>query len=147
MVSTEVWAWLDDVLDPELPAVSITDLGIVRDVRCDGDVVDVSLTPTYSGCPATAAIQAEVERTLREHGVAEPRVRFQLAPPWTTEWITDRGRRRLHEHGIAPPSVEARCPRCDSTSARELSHFGATPCKALYRCNACDEPFEYVKPF
>lgn len=142
-----IGAWLDDVRDPEMPALSITDLGIVREVRFDGDCVVVALTPTYSGCPATQVIKDDVARTLREHGVDNVRVDVRLAPAWSTAWMTDRGRERLRAYGIAPPSDEARCPRCNATSARELSHFGATPCKALYRCNACDEPFEYVKPF
>ncbi len=138
---------LDDVPDPEMPFVSITDLGIVRDVRLDGDTVVVALTPTYSGCPATQVIQGDVVRTLREHGAKDVRVGVRIAPPWSTDWITERGHERLRAAGIAPPAPHARCPRCGSGSVRELSRFGATPCKALYRCNACDEPFEYVKPF
>ncbi|HTX57183.1 MAG TPA: 1,2-phenylacetyl-CoA epoxidase subunit PaaD [Candidatus Acidoferrales bacterium] len=151
----QAWQWLDDVLDPELPAISITDLGIVRDVRMeeDGELV-VALTPTYSGCPATAAIEADVERTLRDHGVARLRIERRLAPAWTTDWMTPRGRARLAEAGIVPPRrtladgpvVMTPCPRCGSNDTAELSHFGSTPCKALYRCNACREPFDYVKP-
>jgi ring-1,2-phenylacetyl-CoA epoxidase subunit PaaD len=138
---------LDGVMDPEIPVVSITDLGIVRDVRLDGDTVDVALTPTYSGCPATRAIQEDVVRALHEHGEDRVRVSVQLAPPWSTTWMTQRGRQRLREAGIAPPEERAYCPRCGSGSTRQLSQFGSTPCKALFRCDACDEPFEYVKPF
>jgi ring-1,2-phenylacetyl-CoA epoxidase subunit PaaD len=150
------WAWLDEVPDPELPSVSITDLGIVRDVRWDSDELVVALTPTYSGCPATAVIEADVARALHEHGVERVRIEQRLAPPWTTDWITPRGRERLKEHGIAPPgpsiadgplvSAIVRCPLCGSAKTSEISRFGSTPCKALYRCDACREPFDYVKP-
>lgn len=140
--------WLDDVRDPEIPVVSITDLGILRDVRHATDgVLEVILTPTYSGCPATKTIREDVERALREHGIENGRVVMQLSPAWTTEWISERGRERLRAFGIAPPEEAARCPRCGSVSARELAHFGSTPCKALYRCNECDEPFDYFKRF
>jgi len=153
---TQLWQWLDEVPDPELPSVSITDLGIVRDVRREGDEVIVALTPTYSGCPATAVIEADVMRALHEHGVERVRIERRLAPAWTTDWITPRGRARLHEHGIVPPGSNlaggpivtaiVRCPRCSSSNTSEISRFGSTPCKALYRCEACREPFDYVKP-
>jgi ring-1,2-phenylacetyl-CoA epoxidase subunit PaaD len=102
-VVTEAWQWLDEVPDPELPSVTITDLGIVREIREDGDGLVVALTPTYSGCPATAVIEADVTRALHEHGIERVRIERRLAPAWTTDWITARGRERLHEHGIAPP--------------------------------------------
>jgi ring-1,2-phenylacetyl-CoA epoxidase subunit PaaD len=152
----QAWEWLDAVPDPELPSVTITDLGIVRDIREDGDSLVVALTPTYSGCPATAVIEEDVTRALHEHGVKHVRIEHRLAPAWTTDWITPRGRERLHEHGIVPPGADigagvvvsaiVRCPRCNSNNTSELSHFGSTPCKALYRCDACREPFDYVKP-
>lgn len=153
--------WLDDVLDPELPVLSIADLGVLRDVRIGADAsVTVALTPTYSGCPALAAMARDVTQTLQAHGVAEVRIETQLAPAWTTDWISARGRARLREFGIEPPARDAdaglaygpvvgeivRCPRCRSGSTRELSHFGSTACKALYRCERCGEPFDYVKP-
>jgi ring-1,2-phenylacetyl-CoA epoxidase subunit PaaD len=150
------WEWLDAVPDPELPSVTITDLGIVRDIREDGEGLVVALTPTYSGCPATAVIEEDVTRALHEHGVTNVRIERRLAPAWTTDWITSRGRARLHEHGITPPAADigegpivtaiVRCPHCNSGNTTELSHFGSTPCKALYRCEACREPFDYVKP-
>jgi ring-1,2-phenylacetyl-CoA epoxidase subunit PaaD len=153
---TQEWKWLDEVPDPELPSVSITDLGIVRDVRWEGDDLVVALTPTYSGCPATAVIEADVTRALHDRGVQNVRIERRLAPAWTTDWITPRGRARLSEHGIAPPQATladgpiataiVRCPQCDSTHTTEISHFGSTPCKALYRCENCREPFDYVKP-
>ncbi|HEY5341903.1 MAG TPA: 1,2-phenylacetyl-CoA epoxidase subunit PaaD [Candidatus Aquilonibacter sp.] len=156
-LQARVLAWLDEVPDPELPSVSITDLGIVRDVRVDRDTVIVALTPTYAGCPATEAIAADVTRALHEHGVDDVRIEQRLAPAWTTQWITPRGRRRLSAEGIAPPhsgladgvvvlAQPVLCPRCGSSRTSELSRFGSTPCKALYRCDDCREPFDYVKP-
>lgn len=153
----EVRALLDGIRDPEIPAISITDLGIVRDVRYAGDAtLEVVLTPTYSGCPATKVIRDDVERVLRDHRIERFRVVTQLSPAWTTDWISERGRTHLRKFGIAPPSVSlangpvvlqqrARCPRCGSEQTSEISHFGSTPCKALYRCQACSEPFDYFK--
>ncbi len=156
MVSIQtVLRWLDEVADPEIPVLSITDLGIVRDVRYVGEALEVALTPTYSGCPATSVIRADVLRALREHGVENARVAVQLAPAWTTDWLSKRGRERLREFGIAPPHaalalgpvvLAVRCPRCSSDVTHEQSRFGSTPCKALYRCDACGEPFDYMKP-
>jgi ring-1,2-phenylacetyl-CoA epoxidase subunit PaaD len=166
VVTARAWEWLDAVPDPELPSVTITDLGIVRDIREDGDALVVALTPTYSGCPATAVIEEDVTRALHEHGVRNVRIERRLAPAWTTDWITPRGRERLHEHGIAPPAADIgaglvilsvaskasvveghiQCPLCGSSNTSEISHFGSTPCKALYRCETCREPFDYVKP-
>jgi ring-1,2-phenylacetyl-CoA epoxidase subunit PaaD len=155
----EVWAILDAVTDPEIPAIAITDLGIVRDVRWHGEELEVVLTPTYSGCPATRVIRNDVERTLRNHGFERLRITTQLSPAWTTDWITERGRERLRAFGITPPSnavgvtltvlgsCHPECPRCHSVRTTELSHFGSTPCKALYRCDVCGEPFDYFKPF
>lgn len=137
---------LDDVRDPEIPALSITDLGIVRDVHYAGETLEVVLTPTYSGCPATQVIRDDVESALRARGIEHLRVVTQLSPAWTTDWISERGRARLHEAGIAPPDAAVLCPRCGSPYTREMARFGSTPCKALYRCDACREPFEHVKP-
>lgn len=155
----QAWEWLDAVPDPELPSVTITDLGIVRDIREEPDGLVVALTPTYSGCPATAAIEEDVTRALHEHGVKNVRIERRLAPAWTTDWITPRGRERLKAHGIAPPAfdigsgvvilspeVQIQCPHCGSGNTSEISRFGSTPCKALYRCETCREPFDYVKP-
>jgi ring-1,2-phenylacetyl-CoA epoxidase subunit PaaD len=154
----EVRALLDQIRDPEIPAISITDLGIVRDVRYarDDGTLEVVLTPTYSGCPATQAIRDDVERTLRERAIDDFRIVTQLSPAWTTDWISERGRARLRDFGIAPPAEsladgpivlapKVRCPRCGSDASRETSRFGSTPCKALYRCEACGEPFDYFK--
>ena len=148
------------VEDPELPMLTIADLGILRSVDESGEQVTVQITPTYSGCPAMGAIRADLVRRLNEAGYSEVDVRTVLHPAWTTDWITHEGRRKLAEHGIAPPRhpaprhrqtltvgrrEPARCPRCGSRDTVEVSRFGATACKALYRCIACDEPFECVK--
>ena len=145
------------VPDPEIPVVTIEDLGILRDVSVAGDGrVEVTLTPTYSGCPATEAIRADVERALAEHGFDNASVRMVLAPAWTTDWISEEGRRKLAAFGIAPPArcqpagvttVElVRCPQCGSADTRLLSRFGSTACKALRVCNRCREPFDHFKP-
>lgn len=144
---TEVRDWLDQVPDPEIPVISLVDLGVIRDVTCDGDAVEVTVTPTYSGCPATAVINLEIERALRAKGVETVTLKRQLAPPWTTDWLSDKGRAALETYGIAPPAAKGpdRCPRCHSTDLRRISQFGSTPCKAQWRCDACLEPFDYFK--
>ena len=152
----------DQVPDPELPMLTLADLGVLRDVALteDGTVV-ASLTPTYSGCPAMAEMRADVAARLRDAGYARVEIRTVLDPPWTSDWITPAGRRKLTEHGIAPPCPAPRggpvalvlsptrhavtCPRCGSGDTEETSRFAATSCKALWRCRACREPFEYVK--
>ena len=140
-----ILAVLDHVMDPEIPVVSITDLGIVRGVATDPPRVLV--TPTYSGCPATVAIEQAVRHALDEAGFDDVGIQRVLFPPWTTEWITDRGRERLKDYGIAPPdpAAAATCPRCGSDDTQEVSRFGSTPCKAQWRCNACHEPFDRFK--
>jgi ring-1,2-phenylacetyl-CoA epoxidase subunit PaaD len=141
------------VLDPEIPALTIDDLGILREVRLgDGGRVEVELTPTYSGCPATEMIRRDVESALREHGVENASVRVVLSPAWTTDMMSDEGRRKLRAYGIAPPAhtgmrpMAVCCPQCGSAHTSELSHFGSTPCKALRRCGDCREPFDHFKP-
>ena len=152
----QILEWLADVPDPEIPVLSITDLGIVRDVECDAGVV-VSLSPTYSGCPATEVIEASVVAALEDRGIADVTVRRVLSPPWTTDWISDTGREKLKTYGIAPPEKgggkralldgqrRVACPRCDSEKTELISEFGSTACKASYRCRDCLEPFEYFK--
>ena len=150
------------VPDPELPMLTLADLGVLRgvEVGADGTVV-ASLTPTYSGCPAMAEMRADVAARLRDAGYERVEIRTVLDPPWTSDWITESGRRKLAEHGIAPPGPAPRggpvplvlsptraavpCPRCGSADTEETSRFAATSCKALWRCRACREPFEYVK--
>ncbi len=157
------WAVLATVLDPEVPALSLCDLGIVRDVRDDGAGLTVVLTPTYSGCPATEVIRQSVLDALTEAGLGPVAIALQRAPAWTTDWISEDGRRKLRAYGIAPPgpvdagqgvpvrligrrSEAIACPRCNSLLTERLSAFGSTACKSLYRCLACREPFEHFKP-
>ncbi len=160
LTAEQAWDVLARVADPEIPVISVTELGIVREVRVDGDAVAVVVTPTYSGCPATEVIEQSIVGALREAGAAAVRVHTQLTPPWTTDWITPAAQEKLRRYGIAPPgmiagqgdpqqvSFAARvdCPLCGSGNTERLSAFGATACKALYRCRDCREPFEYFKP-
>ena len=140
-----VMAVLETVPDPEIPVLSIMDLGIVRGLAMDPPRVLIS--PTYTGCPATMAIETSVREALDAAGFRQVHIERVLFPPWTTEWITPRGRERLQAYGIAPPSTAAtaECPQCGSSDTTEISRFGATPCKAQWRCNACLEPFERFK--
>nr|WP_240477407.1 1,2-phenylacetyl-CoA epoxidase subunit PaaD [Jiangella muralis] len=142
------------VADPELPVVTIEQLGILRAVRVDdAGAVTVDITPTYSGCPAMDAIRADIVAALAGEGVGDVEVRTVLAPAWTTDWITPDGRAALERHGIAPPhpagtvalTLSVRCPQCGSPDTRELARFGSTACKALWVCRACQEPFDHVK--
>ena len=149
------------VPDPEIPVLTLHDLGILREVQITANgVVDVTLTPTYTGCPATAVIAADVETALRAAGVEQLVVRTVLSPAWTTDWMSEDGKSKLREYGIAPPgacrppssgprpiglSLSARCPRCGSARTREISRFGSTPCKSLWSCLACAEPFDSFK--
>jgi ring-1,2-phenylacetyl-CoA epoxidase subunit PaaD len=140
-----IMAVLDKVPDPEIPALAITDLGIVRAILDDPPRVRIS--PTYTGCPATTAIEKDIRAALDAAGFTQVHVERVLFPPWTTDWITERGRQRLHDYGIAPPSASAtaQCPRCGSEDTVEISRFGSTPCKAQWKCNACLEPFDRFK--
>lgn len=177
-----VWQWLDAVPDPEIPVISVVELGIVRDVTWHGERLIVTITPTYSGCPATEAIRDAIEQVLLTHGLATAEVRTQLAPAWTTDWLGDAAREKLRVYGIAPPGrrdsrspppgrrdarsapsapawgrgrvIDIRslpeepapaCPHCGSAHTRQVSRFGATPCKSAHVCEACLEPFERFK--
>lgn len=160
------WQVLDGVLDPEVPVVSVRDLGIVRDVQADadGEGLTIVVTPTYSGCPATEVIAESIVSALDAAGLGPTQVRMQRAPAWTSDWISAAGRRQLREYGIAPPgpadlsqgaplrfvrgasAAPLACPRCESLDTERLAAFGATACKALWRCRACGEPFEHFKP-
>ena len=145
------------VLDPELPVLTIEDLGVLRDVTIDEDAaVTVTITPTYSGCPALEVIERDVATAVRAAGFDRVVVRRVLSPAWTTDWLTDDGRRKLADYGIAPPArrtadrpvlvtLSVRCPQCSSADTSELSRFGSTACKALWRCNTCREPFDHMK--
>lgn len=149
------WAAAAAVPDPEVPCVTVADLGILREVTVDGDLALARVSPTYSGCPAVSAIELAIEAALRDAGF-EPRIERVLSPPWTTDWITAEGREKLRAYGIAPPvqgagkralfaDVSVRCPRCGSGQTEKISEFGSTACKAQYRCLACAEPFDYFK--
>jgi len=146
----EVWERLRSVKDPELPVVDIVELGLVRDVAVEQATIRVSLTPTYSGCPALTVIQREVEDVLADLGPVETRI--VQSPPWTTDWVSDEAKRKLEAYGIAPPPMRARasahvvrCPRCKSPASELQSEFGSTACKSLWRCRSCHEPFELLK--
>jgi ring-1,2-phenylacetyl-CoA epoxidase subunit PaaD len=164
--TAQVWDWLAEIPDPEIPAISLTDLGIIRDVAWQGDTLVVTVTPTYSGCPATGVINLDIETALRNHGIEKLELKRQLSPPWTTDWITEAGREKLRAYGIAPPvdgtaadgrlagrisrlagnsNLVIACPRCGSSATEKVSQFGSTPCKASYRCTDCLEPFDYFK--
>ena len=154
----QIWAWLDEVPDPEIPVISVVDLGIVRDVAWTEDGLKVTVTPTYSGCPATTVINLDIVSALTGHGVTGVRMVNRISPAWTTAWISDKGRRKLRAFGIAPPvegtavcgigalqTPEIACPRCGSTATHRVSQFGSTPCKASWVCDDCREPFDYFK--
>jgi len=136
------------VPDPEIPVISLTDLGIIRDVQWQDDTLEVTVTPTYSGCPATTIINLDIETALRGHGIEKLARKRQLSPAWTSDWMTDSGRAKLEGYGIAPPQPAGgpqHCPRCKSTHVEKISQFGSTPCKAQWRCTDCLEPFDYFK--
>lgn len=156
------WDVVAEVLDPEVPVLSVVDLGIVRDVREEGDTVIVDVTPTYSGCPAMRVIEDDIMTALRRAGATKVRINTVFQPAWTTDWISDDARERLRAYGIAPPTGRApvvseliplqrripviQCPRCGSSHTEQRSEFGSTACKAIWYCNGCTEPFEYLKP-
>lgn len=160
MARTDVWAVAAGVVDPEIPVLTIEDLGVLREARLDEDgVVRVSITPTYSGCPAMDAIKDDVIGALRGKGFPQVEVALVLAPAWTTDWMSEAGKAKLAQYGIAPPSglaavrgtgpvsvgLSVKCPQCSSLNTRQMSRFGSTSCKALYVCQDCREPFDYFK--
>lgn len=153
-----VWKWLGEIADPEVPVLSILDLGIVRNVTIiDDDSVLIKITPTYSGCPAMDLISMQIRMQLMSYGIKNVQVELILYPAWTTDWMTEEGKRKLKEYGIAPPYRKAEksldlfeedhvpCPKCNATHTEMISKFGATSCKAMYRCLDCLEPFEHFK--
>lgn len=165
----QLWAWLSQVADPEIPVISVVDLGIVRGWHWrDNAQLEVVITPTYSGCPAMQAIADDIRSALMQHGIQEVMIATQLSPAWTTDWMSESGKQKLQAYGIAPPAQRASeqatesiidisamlsrnaptiaCPQCGSSHTRLISQFGSTACKALYRCSDCLEPFDYFKP-
>lgn len=158
LVSQEqVYEYLSTVTDPEVPVLTILDLGIVRDVQINNDEVTIRITPTYSGCPAMDVIAMNIRMALMSRGVKKINIETQLSPAWTTDWMSEEGKRKLKEYGIAPPirksaadmnlfeEEKVPCPRCGSIDTQLSSQFGPTSCKALYKCNSCLEPFEHFK--
>jgi ring-1,2-phenylacetyl-CoA epoxidase subunit PaaD len=150
------WDTAAGVVDPEIPVLTIADLGVLRDVAISDGRVEVAITPTYSGCPAMNMITLEIELALEREGFRDPTVRTVLSPAWTTDWMSEEGRRKLREYGIAPPQpgssrralfgvAQVACPQCGSENTEVLSEFGSTSCKALWRCRNCREPFDYFK--
>src|SRR5687767_1527038 len=153
------WKLLDTIPDPEVPVLSVVDLGIIRNVEIINDSIVVTITPTYSGCPAMDVISMEIRMTLLENGYRNVVINTVLSPAWTTDWMSEQGKQKLKAYGIAPPTVRQQvchtdlfqqeeaieCPLCGSYNTRMISQFGSTACKALYQCNNCMEPFDYFK--
>ncbi len=154
-----IWKILESIPDPEVPVLSIIDLGIVRDVKINNEEFEVIITPTYSGCPAMDMIKMNIRMVLLEHGFQNIKITSVLSPAWTTDWMSEAGKQKLKAFGIAPPTAKQQvchtelfhdgeaiqCPRCNSYNTRLISQFGSTACKALYQCNDCKEPFDYFK--
>lgn len=160
MKETRIWEILAEIPDPEIPVLTILDLGIVRKVAFNGDSPIITITPTYSGCPAMQRFESDIKETMQKYGYEGTEVPMVYDPAWTTDWITEEGKRKLKEYGIAPPEettankkalfyeddiITVTCPRCNSKDTKLESQFGSTACKALYKCNDCLEPFEYFK--
>ena len=151
--STALYELLKDVCDPEIPVLTLMDLGVLRDISVEQDCVRVSITPTYAGCPALEVMRADIESTLAKAGYQNVQVEQRLSPAWTTDWMTEAGRKKLFAYGIAPPASTScgkktgniECPQCNSQNVKIISEFGSTACKALYRCQDCKEPFDYFK--
>ena len=152
----QTWKILESVSDPEVPVLSVVDLGIIREVICDENHVEIVITPTYSGCPAMDVISMNIRIALFEEGITSVKISQQLSPAWTTDWMTQSGKEKLSAYGIAPPvaitldedhlkKLQVPCPLCRSVNTQLISHFGSTSCKALYQCMECREPFDYFK--
>jgi ring-1,2-phenylacetyl-CoA epoxidase subunit PaaD len=156
--TSEIWELLEEVKDPEVPVLSVVDLGIIRDVRSNGEEIEITITPTYSGCPAMDVIAMDIRLKLIEKGIRQLKVVQQLSPAWTTDWMTEKGKEKLKAFGIAPPNPKqqfcatemfreeaVQCPRCNSYHTQLISQFGSTACKSMYRCLDCKEAFDYFK--
>lgn len=150
----QVRAILEEVADPEIPVLSITDLGIIRGIQFNDDELEIFISPTYTGCPAMDMIAMNIKLALAEHGYKKIKLTTILSPAWTTDWMSEEGKRKLKQYGIAPPLSQAdrdghrgniQCPQCNSINTRLISEFGSTACKSLYQCNDCREPFDYFK--
>lgn len=156
----QIWEWLNEIPDPEIPVISVVELGVVRKVELKGNnTIDITITPTYSGCPAMNVFEEDIIKKLKEKGFDSVEILTVLSPAWTTDWISDKALKNLKEYGIAPPIKGSQdkgllfqsgpktlnCPKCGSDDTKIISQFGSTACKALYTCNSCKEPFEYFK--
>jgi len=141
----KIWELLNTVPDPEIPVISVVELGVIRDVTFTKNSYVISITPTYSGCPAVKAFQDDINVCLKENGINNFELKIVYSPAWTTDWMTDATKEKLRKYGIAPPSDTVICPRCNSEKTTLISEFGATACKALYKCSDCLEPFEFFK--
>ena len=159
-ISTEkIKSILETVMDPEVPVISVIDLGIIREIKLENDIIDIVITPTYTGCPAMDVISMNIRLALIEHGFPPIKISSVLSPAWTTDWMTEKGKQKLKEYGIAPPNPRqivcdtshfateeaVQCPHCHSWHTKRISEFGSTACKSLYVCNECLEPFDYFK--
>ncbi len=150
---TQLYELLSSVVDPEIPVLTLQDLGVLRDISVDEGKITVTITPTYAGCPAIDAMRADIESTLAEAGYQQVTVKQSLSPAWTTDWMSENGREKLRAYGIAPPATTTcgqqtgtiECPQCGSADVKLISEFGSTACKALYQCQDCREPFDYFK--
>lgn len=158
LTKEKIWEYLSEIPDPDIPVISITDLGVVRNVEVTGEKVIVTITPSYSGCPAMQFFKEEIVSVLKSKGIEEVEIKTVFSPAWTTDWITDSAKEKMKTHGIAPPEKSTEninvlffhvkkktCPWCSSTHTKLASQFGSTPCKALWFCNSCRQPFEYFK--
>ena len=156
IIINKVWKLMEEIYDPEIPVLSIINLGIIRDVQIDNDNIEVFITPTYSGCPAMDVISLNIRMSLLQNGFTNIKITQQLSPAWTTDWMTPQGKEKLKAYGIAPPveksfdqkyleELKVECPLCHSKNTKVISQFGSTACKALYQCNDCLEPFDYFK--
>lgn len=147
--SENIYNILEQVTDPEIPVISIRDLGIIRDVKIENDAIEVVITPTYSGCPAMLEIEKNIHNALKKEGINDFKITTILSPAWTTEWMTEKGKQKLKEYGIAPPNPthpeDIECPQCGSKNTQLVSEFGSTACKSLFKCKDCLEPFDYFK--
>lgn len=154
----QIWQWLEEVTDPEIPVLTVVDLGVVRQVDLSHEIPVIRITPTYSGCPAMNEIEQNIRARLLAEGMEQLKIETVLSPPWTTDWMTEKGKQKLKEYGIAPPEgsstdksvlfskpKKVQCPHCGSRKTQMVSQFGSTACKALYKCTDCLEPFDYFK--
>ena len=157
VTASYIWELLEEVSDPEVPVLSVVDLGVARQVEVNEQSITITITPTYSGCPAMKTMEDDIRKKLSDHHIENVTINTVLSPAWTTDWLSENGRRKLKEYGIAPPEHEVDksvlfseptkvpCPKCDSTDTRMVSQFGSTACKAHYQCNTCKEPYDYFK--